>query len=240
MAEEAQVSECNGNEKTEIISVQVTDVIDQNGSAIKSKASQGNSGFSSGSPDVLLEDKMNTPALDLNDKNEEEEKRENNTISGKIPDVLDNHKKEPEDSKDEECQTRVEIDGDPAPLSSLEDVNKQDEDQDGGIPETPDILLYQHSHQPSEAGTEDTEEENTSIETDTEYGDGLYDEQDNGPQQALAVSPSGRHLEPNEIAGNRPDISRNSYSRYDTVSYRKIRKGNTKQRIDEFESMMNL
>ncbi|XP_033021137.1 ermin [Lacerta agilis] len=35
------------------------------------------------------------------------------------------------------------------------------------------------------------------------------------------------------------DISRHSYSRYNTISYRKIRKGNTKQRIDEFESMMH-
>ncbi|XP_029460755.1 ermin [Rhinatrema bivittatum] len=39
-------------------------------------------------------------------------------------------------------------------------------------------------------------------------------------------------------SGSKPDIS--SYSKYNTVSYRKIRKGNTKQRVDEFESMMNL
>ncbi|XP_065606947.1 ermin [Cyrtonyx montezumae] len=51
---------------------------------------------------------------------------------------------------------------------------------------------------------------------------------------------------PEERAGEQPglgkknDISRHSYSRYNTISYRKIRKGNTKQRIDEFESMMHL
>ncbi|KAJ8352264.1 hypothetical protein SKAU_G00237400 [Synaphobranchus kaupii] len=32
-------------------------------------------------------------------------------------------------------------------------------------------------------------------------------------------------------------MSHHSYSKYNTVSYRKIRKGNTKQRVDEFESM---
>ncbi|NWU31307.1 ERMIN protein, partial [Dyaphorophyia castanea] len=40
--------------------------------------------------------------------------------------------------------------------------------------------------------------------------------------------------------GKKNDISRHSYSRYNTISYRRIRKGNTKQRIDEFESMMHL
>ncbi|XP_062974693.1 ermin [Elgaria multicarinata webbii] len=46
---------------------------------------------------------------------------------------------------------------------------------------------------------------------------------------------------PDEQAGSmkKNDISRHSYSRYNTISYRKIRKGNTKQRIDEFESMMH-
>ncbi|KAJ8282387.1 hypothetical protein COCON_G00049060 [Conger conger] len=34
--------------------------------------------------------------------------------------------------------------------------------------------------------------------------------------------------------------SHRSSAKYNTVSYRKIRKGNTKQRIDEFESMMHL
>ncbi|XP_062906196.1 ermin-like [Mobula hypostoma] len=38
----------------------------------------------------------------------------------------------------------------------------------------------------------------------------------------------------------RPDVTKHSYSRYNTVSYRKIKKGNTKQRIDEFESMLQI
>ncbi|XP_031229244.1 ermin isoform X2 [Mastomys coucha] len=55
-------------------------------------------------------------------------------------------------------------------------------------------------------------------------------------------SPSSRPGTPDEqpVFGKKGDIARNSYSRYNTISYRKIRKGNTKQRIDEFESMMHL
>ncbi|XP_036041399.1 ermin [Onychomys torridus] len=55
-------------------------------------------------------------------------------------------------------------------------------------------------------------------------------------------SPSSQPGTPDEqpVLGKKGDISRNAYSRYNTISYRKIRKGNTKQRIDEFESMMHL
>ncbi|XP_006880850.1 PREDICTED: ermin [Elephantulus edwardii] len=55
-------------------------------------------------------------------------------------------------------------------------------------------------------------------------------------------SPSSQPVTPDEhpALGKKNDISRNAYSRYNTISYRKIRKGNTKQRIDEFESMMHL
>ncbi|XP_060033894.1 ermin isoform X1 [Erinaceus europaeus] len=54
--------------------------------------------------------------------------------------------------------------------------------------------------------------------------------------------PCSQPVIPEELPafGRKSDISRNAYSRYNTISYRKIRKGNTKQRIDEFESMMNL
>ncbi|KAM4626183.1 ermin isoform 2-T2 [Discoglossus pictus] len=90
-------------------------------------------------------------------------------------------------------------------------------------------------------------EENTSTYSDKDDGEEpLSEEQENeenGPKDSLSLSPSDSQLdsfEEHPIIGNRPDISRHSYSRYDTVSYRKIRKGNTKQRIDEFESMMNV
>ncbi|XP_058048440.1 ermin [Ahaetulla prasina] len=67
--------------------------------------------------------------------------------------------------------------------------------------------------------------------------------QENNNIQGLPTSPSCASQtekyddQPGALKKN--DISRHSYSRYNTISYRKIRKGNTKQRIDEFESMMH-
>lgn len=65
----------------------------------------------------------------------------------------------------------------------------------------------------------------------------VVDANENSP-----LSPRSPSVTPDEqpTFGKKSDIPRNSYSRYNTISYRKIRKGNTKQRIDEFESMMNL
>ncbi|XP_013931711.1 PREDICTED: ermin [Thamnophis sirtalis] len=67
--------------------------------------------------------------------------------------------------------------------------------------------------------------------------------QENHNTQGLPTSPSCASQtekyddQPGALKKN--DISRHSYSRYNTISYRKIRRGNTKQRIDEFESMMH-
>ncbi|KAG8125039.1 hypothetical protein E2320_020306 [Naja naja] len=67
--------------------------------------------------------------------------------------------------------------------------------------------------------------------------------QENNNIQGLPTSPSCASQtekyddQPGAVKKN--DLSRHSYSRYNTISYRKIRKGNTKQRIDEFESMMH-
>ncbi|XP_036401936.1 ermin-like [Megalops cyprinoides] len=49
-------------------------------------------------------------------------------------------------------------------------------------------------------------------------------------QSSVETPPSG---------SQKKSANGDSCTKYNTVSYRKIRKGNTKQRIDEFESMMN-
>ncbi|CAK7307762.1 ERMN [Vulpes lagopus] len=74
-----------------------------------------------------------------------------------------------------------------------------------------------------------------------EEGSQLKEEGDANEDSPLS-SPNSQPVTPEEqpTFGKKGDISRNAYSRYNTISYRKIRKGNTKQRIDEFESMMHL
>ncbi|NXS98859.1 ERMIN protein, partial [Jacana jacana] len=93
---------------------------------------------------------------------------------------------------------------------------------------------------------EDTEEDEVQVvELKKEKGEVSPAEQPgSGKEPSPPASPGGNP--PAEKPGDQPspgkknDISRHSYSRYNTISYRRIRKGNTKQRIDEFESMMHL
>uniref|UniRef100_A0A7M4FWC9 Ermin n=1 Tax=Crocodylus porosus TaxID=8502 RepID=A0A7M4FWC9_CROPO len=82
--------------------------------------------------------------------------------------------------------------------------------------------------------------ENKKVNSEESY----LKKQENGREESPPNSPSfnsqaekpGEQLE----IGGKNDVSKHSYSKYNTISYRKIRKGNTKQRIDEFESMMHL
>ncbi|NXF27495.1 ERMIN protein, partial [Rhodinocichla rosea] len=91
---------------------------------------------------------------------------------------------------------------------------------------------------------EDTEEDEVQvIEMKKESSEASRpqqrDKQPSPPGSPGCNSPLEKAGEPPGL-GKKNDISRHSYSRYNTISYRRIRKGNTKQRIDEFESMMHL
>ncbi|NXT41020.1 ERMIN protein, partial [Pelecanoides urinatrix] len=92
---------------------------------------------------------------------------------------------------------------------------------------------------------EDTEEDEVQVIEIKENNEASrLKQQDSGKEASPPTSPgcNSQVEKPEEqpSLGKKNDISRHSYSRYNTISYRRIRKGNTKQRIDEFESMMHL
>ncbi|XP_035750339.1 ermin [Egretta garzetta] len=92
---------------------------------------------------------------------------------------------------------------------------------------------------------EDTEEDEVQVIEIKENSEAsCLKQQDRGKEVSPLTSPGcnsqAEKLGDQPSLGKKNDISRHSYSRYNTISYRRIRKGNTKQRIDEFESMMHL
>ncbi|KAM9284210.1 ermin [Cariama cristata] len=93
---------------------------------------------------------------------------------------------------------------------------------------------------------EDTEEDEVQvIEIKKENSEACHLKQEDSSKGASPPTSPGCNSQvekPGEqpSLGKKNDISRHSYSRYNTISYQRIRKGNTKQRIDEFESMMHL
>ncbi|XP_071602420.1 ermin isoform X2 [Heliangelus exortis] len=93
---------------------------------------------------------------------------------------------------------------------------------------------------------EDTEEDEVQvIEMKKENSEAPHLKQQDSSKEASSPTSPGCDTQPEKPGelpslGKKNDISRHSYSRYNTISYRRIRKGNTKQRIDEFESMMHL
>ncbi|KAM5153006.1 ermin [Mantella aurantiaca] len=250
MAEEIQIHECNGDRHTEV--PQITNIIDQMDTVMVCEKREVDPGIPSDNKEqsgICLEDKNDF--LEINKENTEEEHQAKQDIAAEQESGLLTSRNafSGEHSNGEDIQTTLEVEGDNVPAHKTpgkEEINEQEKDQEESKAEAQDIYMYEQIKPLSETREEDiqteTEEENTSIETDNDNGQGSCDEQENGPGPIFPVSPSGGHFESNseqEVPGNRPDISRNSYSRYDTVSYRKIRRGNTKQRIDEFESMMN-
>nr|XP_015214284.1 PREDICTED: ermin isoform X2 [Lepisosteus oculatus] len=88
-----------------------------------------------------------------------------------------------------------------------------------------------------EPDSSENEELLNEIQDENGVESGDETQQENGSQSPVASAQASGEI---PSSGKKPDINRHSYSKYNTVSYRKIRKGNTKQRIDEFESMMHI
>lgn len=115
-------------------------------------------------------------------------------------------------------------------------------------------MLHSKHDEPEEVWNEETPDDNDDdcnddedevrvIEFKKKHEEGSqFKEETDASEDSPLSSPGSQPVTPDEqpALGKKGDISRNAYSRYNTISYRKIRKGNTKQRIDEFESMMHL
>lgn len=97
----------------------------------------------------------------------------------------------------------------------------------------------------AEEEEEDTEEDEVQVIEIKKNSEESHPEQQDSDKEASPATSPGCNSQVEKLGeqpslGKKNDISRHSYSRYNTISYRRIRKGNTKQRIDEFESMMHL
>ncbi|NWR35929.1 ERMIN protein, partial [Tachuris rubrigastra] len=109
-----------------------------------------------------------------------------------------------------------------------------------------DVAKEEEEEEEEDVEEEDTEEDEVQvIEIKKEDSEASRLQQQDICKEPSALASPGCNSpleKPGEQSslGKKNDISRHSYSRYNTISYRRIRKGNTKQRIDEFESMMHL
>ncbi|XP_052411589.1 ermin-like [Carassius gibelio] len=114
-------------------------------------------------------------------------------------------------------------------------MNGQTEEatQKTSTPEEPANVIEKNSDKEDQEMSENNAEKN---EEEISVNNGEQNEEEEEDELAdgfqSSVEMSIRQFEKDE--NNRP------ISRYNTVSYRKIKRGNTKQRIDEFESMLDV
>ncbi|NWH19035.1 ERMIN protein, partial [Grus americana] len=134
----------------------------------------------------------------------------------------------------------------PADTQGTGTAGQESEEGNGKCHVTSGFPEHSNEEEEREEEEEDTEEDEVQvIEIKKENSEAsCLKQQDSSKEASPPTSPGSNSQaeKPGEqpSLGKKNDISRHSYSRYNTISYRRIRKGNTKQRIDEFESMMHL
>ncbi|XP_066543562.1 dentin sialophosphoprotein isoform X2 [Amia ocellicauda] len=125
----------------------------------------------------------------------------------------------------------------PAPMIKECQVNGEN----AGEPQLPihDTGVKGEKLEETDTALEELQNESQDENDETSW-DGTQQEYGSQDSQSMSPVPSSQSSGDISSVGKKPDINKHNYSKYNTVSYRKIRKGNTKQKIDEFESMMHV
>ncbi|XP_067405988.1 ermin [Emydura macquarii macquarii] len=205
-------------------------------------------------------------ALDGEKQCEEKQEENNATIEEGSADIPSENTRTDEEKSEGPCEEIIPVSTKECETTRQEErnveqpqeetathANKPEEFQTARAPEEAWML---EPKEQIKADTQLEEQENVEEEEEEEVkvqlieskkengGESPLKKQENDREESPPTSPSfnfqAEKPEEQPGSGKKNDISRHSYSRYNTISYRKIRKGNTKQRIDEFESMMHL
>ncbi|KAJ7345733.1 hypothetical protein JRQ81_001683 [Phrynocephalus forsythii] len=180
-----------------------------------------------GKPEGNKENKAANSSLETRDWEEEAREgtcEENHPVTIKEQEGIKDEERNAQPTQDEACNT-----------------HKAEEEPADEVPsnETQEQVKEETQLEATENATEEEPEPRAQKESWKDSDAHKKGPEDNSKEFLPKCDSQTEKLDEQPGTLRKSDISRHSYSRYNTISYRKIRKGNTKQRIDEFESMMH-